>query len=350
MDQTALEAGVEVLFFTQALMPQVKEGKISGLFLANKEGVSFVESQIVIDCTGDADIAYRAGYPTEIGSNGSGSLAPVTLIWHAEDVDINALAEYLDNGGDKRFRQLIRDLSAQGTWKYPSDIMVMFPMVRDGVIMLNGQSQVNVDGTDATAISKSMILGRKWAQDHLVEVLQPHVPGFARARIRQVASRLGVRETRRIIGDYILRTRDLTEGVDFADTVALSGYHFDLAKPVKKPDGTWILEQPLHKNPEKGQSILTKTIHKGYAEIPYRSLIPQGSVNLLVAGRCVSAEDQALGPIRVMAPCFAMGQAAGTAAALAVSKKLSVKEVPYDLLRRNLMEDGAILIPDLPTG
>ena len=111
--------------------------------------------------------------------------------------------------------------------------------------MINGQAQADVDATAAYQITAALVRGRKWAEDFLEKVLRPHVPGFSKAQIRQVASRLGVRETRKIVGEFTLTVEDLVEGVDFEDTIALSGYHFDLAKTKMLSSGEKILYQPL---------------------------------------------------------------------------------------------------------
>lgn len=277
-------------------------------------------------------------------------MAPVSLIFHVEDVNIDEIAAYLNNGGDKRFRGLIRKLEAKGIWKWPKDVHIMFPMLRPGVMMINGVSQVNVDGTNAAEVTQALIRGRRWAFEYLEKVLKPHVPGFSNAAIRTIAPALGVRETRRIMGEYILTLSDLVEGRRFDDCIVYSGYHLDLDKPQKTADNKWRLVQPLHRNPESGQSIPLKKIKDNLARIPFRSLIPQGAKNLLVAGRCISVEGQALGPVRVMAPCFAMGQAAGTAAHLCLETGQTPQVLPATLLKQRLKIDGtAIDLPEMKT-
>ena len=342
-DELVLGSGIHLLYMTEVIGPKMNEGRAEGVFVFNKQGISFIAGDVIVDCTGDADVAYRSGYKTLKGSTDTEAMAPVTLVWHAENVNVDKLAVYLNQGGDKRFRSLISQLKEDGIWGWPSDIIVMFPMLQEGVIMINGQAQADVDATDAYQITAALVRGRKWAEDFLEKVLRPHVPGFSKAQIRQVASRLGVRETRKIVGEFTLTVEDLVEGVDFEDTIALSGYHFDLAKTKMLSSGEKILYQPLHQNSLAGQSSPAMTAKKGFVEIPYRCLVPKSSQNVLVAGRCISVDGQALGPVRVMAPCFAMGQAAGVAAALSAERKIGVNDISVKELQDILINQKAVL-------
>ncbi|MCK5119656.1 MAG: FAD-dependent oxidoreductase, partial [Candidatus Latescibacteria bacterium] len=151
-------------------------------------------------------------------------------------------------------------------------------------------------------------------------------PGFREARIKAVAPLMGVRETRRIVGDYTLRVDDLVGTVTFPDTIALSAYGWDL------PDPNRPSHQPMH-----GQSKSPVT------PIPYRIMVPRPVENLICPGRAVSVERDVLGPIRVMAPCMAMGEAAGLAACQAVRRGVSFREVETQRLRAALRECGAIV-------
>jgi hypothetical protein len=143
---------------------------------------------------------------------------------------------------------------------------------------------------------------------------------------------VGIRETRKIVGDYTLTDADLIEGRDFPDTVALSAYGWDLPDP-RRPS-----LQPYHKE-FWGNEV---KMRDGITRIPYRCLVPKGSRNLLVAGRCVSVKDMALGPVRVMPPCYAMGHAAGTAAALCAREGSAPKDVDVGALRKRLADCGAL--------
>jgi hypothetical protein len=156
--------------------------------------------------------------------------------------------------------------------------------------------------------------------------MREHFPGCANARVRAVAPLLGVRETRRIVGDYQLSVRDLAEGRDFPDTIGFSAYGWDLPDP-KKPSY----------NPSRGER------RRKITPVPYRTLLPRPLRNLIVAGRCLSVERHVLGPLREQAVCMAMGEAAGVAAGLALGAGRNFHTVDTDALREELRRRGAIV-------
>ena len=333
-EEIVLEAGVEILYFTTALTPRMNGKKIEGLYLVNKEGLTYVETKAVVDCTGDADIVYRAGFDTYKGDRKTGLMNAVSLVNHIENVDTEAVANYLENGGDPWFRQFVKK-TREGINKDFNDVIIMFPMVQDGVFMINGGTAFPmVDGTDPRDLTEVMIKGRKRAKYLLEDLFRPYIPGFKNARLRLTASIPGVRETRRIVGEYILTEKDVLTGKKFADTIAFSGRHFDLGRPYKRPDGTWGIRQ---------SEIHYKTIPGNKTPVPYRSLIPKESDNIIVAGRCISADGQALGPLRIMATCYATGQAAGSAAVQVVKKGIKFLEVDIEELKTTLVNNGAIM-------
>jgi hypothetical protein len=169
-----------------------------------------------------------------------------------------------------------------------------------------------------------MIRGRENVEQ-LFAVMRKHIPGFANARIKTVATSLGVRETRRIVGSYVLTVDDLREGKQFDDIIGYSAYNWDLADP-KRPS-----YNPSHgKKPEA-------------AAIPYRIMVPAPIENLVCPGRAVSVERFVLGPLRVMAPCMAMGEAAGEAAVQVVRDGVAFAAVDVAQLRGQLKVNGAII-------
>ncbi len=162
----------------------------------------------------------------------------------------------------------------------------------------------------------------------LIEILKKKIPGFENARIKAIAPALGVRETRRILGDFFLKMNDFVDGGDFPDTIAYVA-------------GTWDLPDP-HKpstNPSEGRQMGLKPI----LPIPYRIVLPRPIKNLACPGRSVSVERPILGPYRDQAPCMATGQAAGTAAALALSDGRNLDDVDFSELRDSIRSDGGIV-------
>jgi hypothetical protein len=181
------------------------------------------------------------------------------------------------------------------------------------------------DGTQVRDLTAAEIEGRAQVMA-LVDFFRTDLPGFEGASLLDTAATVGVRETRRIMGDYELTLEDLQTGRHFDDVIGLCAYPVDIHDPTGAGGGV---------APSYGTA-------NAY-EMPYRSLLPRGLENVLVAGRCVSATHEALGAIRVMPPAFAMGEAAGTAAALAVARDTSPRLVPVPELQQRLRERGAYL-------
>ncbi len=324
LDAKMATAGVEVLLLTDAIDVEVHQGRISHVVVSNKSGLAAVPSKAVIDATGDADIAARSGCRVEKGRAQDGLTTPTTLIFHVDQVDQDALADHINEHNAPRFRKKIQQLRAGGHWPFPYDIFISVQLVEKGTMMINTSRLVGIDGTDGVSKSRGMVRGRAETLQ-LMEVMRKHFPGFAGSRLKAVAPLLGVRETRRIRGAFQLTVRDLTEGRQFDDTIGLSSYGWDLPDP----------KRPSH-NPSHGRKRPT-------TPIPYRIMIPAPIENLLCPGRAVSVERAVLGPLRVAAPCFAMGEAAGEAAARVAGKGIAFGDVDVAALRESLAEHGAVL-------
>ena len=193
-----------------------------------------------------------------------------------------------------RFRELISELRSQGEWNFPYEIFISVQLHEKGTMMINTTRICDVDGTDGLSISRGMMQGRSEVNE-LMRLMRKHFPGFANARIRTVAPVLGIRETRRIVGDFIYTVDDLVAARDFPDTIGFSGYGWDLPDP-KRPS-----YQPMHGVKRK----------RPYTPIPFRCLVPRPIQNVICPGRAISVERDVLGPLREQAPCYAMGHAAG---------------------------------------
>jgi glycine/D-amino acid oxidase-like deaminating enzyme len=328
-EQLALEAGVRLRYFTSAVSPCVEGERIEGLFVHSKNGIELIKADVVVDATGDADVAFRAGCPTVKGRAEDGLMSPATLIFVVEGVDSQAFERYCRQTGDVRFREVIGELKQKGEWPFPFEIIICCEMPRRGRFFINTLRQTGIDGTDADDLTKGMIEGRQQAVE-LMDILRRVVPGFTDARMTQSAPMLGIRDTRRIAGEYEVTVEDIVQGQRYNDTIALSGAQWDMADP---------------KRPSR-QRMEGVAMPLSYVEIPYRSLLPQGIDNLIVAGRCVSSAWDALGPLRIMPACFAMGQAAGIAAAMAAELGITMRNVTVSALREHLVAQGAILTPD----
>lgn len=324
LDERAEQAGIDTLLLTQAVDSVVEQGRISHVVLLNKSGLTVVPTSAVIDATGDADIAARAGCPFVKGRDEDGLMTPTSLTFHVDNVDQDALADYIQTHRAPRFRQKIAELREAGQWDFPYEIFISVQLHEKGTMMINTTRLVGIDGTDGRSVSEGMVRGRAEIQ-RLMELMRAHFPGFAEARLKCVAPALGVRETRRIQGAYTLTVEDLAAARDFSDTIGFSAYGWDLPDPKRPSD-----------NPGHGRK-------REVTPIPYRVMLPQGVDNLICPGRAISVERPVLGPLRVMAPCMAMGEAAGQAAGQVVRDTKAFAQVDTALLRRELAEHDAVV-------
>lgn len=326
LDEKAAEAGIEVLLATQAVDVAVAGGRITHVILFNKGGLRAVPARTVVDATGDADIAARSGCETIKGRDTDHLMTPATLMFHAEGVDQDALAAYITANDSPRFRPEILKWREAGLWKMPYEIFISVQLTEKGTMMINTSRLTDVDGTDGASISRAYARGRAENRD-LLDIARKNIAGFAAARVKAVAPMLGVRETRRIRGPGMLTVKDLIEGQTFDDTVGYTAYTWDLPDP-KAPS-----LQPMHGTATK----------RSVTPIPYRVMLPQPVRNLICPGRAVNVERDVLGPLRVTAPCFAMGEAAGLAAAQVIGGKASFADVDTKALRESLVKAGAVV-------
>lgn len=343
--EALVERGVDVLFYTFFSDVVMDGDALKGIIVESKAGREVILAKAIIDCSGDADVAFRAGVPCEYG-NENGGVQPPTLMFCLGGVDTEKLrlsikeeprtyltdfipAEYF--GQNNQFivvglRSLIQQAAEDGI-TLPVERTILITGLRKGEIWVN-MSRVNgVNGTDPGSLTQGEIAGRRQIQD-IQQYLIKYVPGFEQAYFLKTAPFLGIRETRRIVGEYVLTSDDVLGCAHFDDAVAVASYPLD-----------------IH-HPEGGGCTLTWC--GDCYDIPYRSLLPQRVKNLLVAGRCISATHEAMSAIRVMAPCMAMGEAAGRAAKLAVRQGIQPAAVDVRELQRELLSKGAYLRPETP--
>ncbi len=287
------------------------------LVLATKRGPKAVTGKVFVDCTGDADVAAFAGVPTELGPPGQRQFGSMQFVM--QNVDAAAAMAAVPALGD---------LIAEHGGHLSRDGGAIIPTFRPGEFVGAMTRVRNPDGspidvTDVRQATWGELEGRRLAQE-AAEFLQAHVPGFADAFLDDTGTALGVRETRRVIGDYVLTGDDVTRSAVFDDAVAR---------------GAWPREYHVRDRTTEYEFLPAGSSY----QVPFRSLRPRGVPNLLVAGRCLSADHDALASIRVMGPSLALGEAAGTAAALAARDGVPVAEVAVDELRASLTKQGAIL-------
>jgi len=318
-DQMIREAGVKLLlhtYITGALV--TKMNVIRGVEVYNKSGRQIILGRVIIDATGDGDVAVMAGAPYEKGRKEDGLTQPMTLNFRMGGVDIDRMPSR------DQINKIFEEAKAKGEIAIPRENVLYFSTTRKGEIHFNTTRIVKVDGTKAEDLTYAEIEGRRQMVE-LIKFLKEKISGFENAYLLTSAVQIGVRETRRIIGEYMLTEEDIVKAKKFKDIIARGSYPIDIHNPTG--EGTTIKRLP------PGESY----------DIPYRCLVPKKVNNLLIAGRCISSTHEAQAAIRVIPIVIAIGQAAGTAAALAAKLNVSPRELDVQLLQETLKKQGAIL-------
>lgn len=330
-DELTTRHGAVVLF--NSLLADVEhnaDGQVGTLIVANKSGLTAYKAKTYVDATGDADLAVWAGADFEKGDE-TGDLQPATHCFTLTHVDAYA---YQHCGGIKYSPHGNAIDAIVESGKYPDipDRHACNNMVGPGAVGFNAGHIWNVDNTDPFSVSRGLMQGRKIAQAFRDACAEFFPQAFANAHLTQTASLLGIRETRRIVGDYWLTVDDFVKLRSFPDEICRNSYYIDVHHK-KTEIGT-----------EKEGASTAIRLKKGESHgIPYRCLVPSKLKNVLVAGRSISTDRDVQGSTRVMPVCLCMGEAAGLAAALAVASAGDVRAVDTDMLRKRLREEGAYL-------
>ena len=325
LEEMALESGVSLLYHTLAT-DCLAEGGDMAVVLVNKGGSTRAVARRVIDCSGDGDLAVKSGSKYQMGEEGSGLCQPATLMFTLGGVDHERLDDYLRK--DPRLVSTIR--RAQGEGKlgaFQTHVMgFWWTPERPTQLGVNFTHVAGIDGTDAWDLTRGTVEGRKQAFE-TAGFLRRYVPGMENCYIVSTASNLGIRESRRIIGDYMLTKEDLLAAREFLDSIGYGSFFIDIHN-LRGPG-----MDPKSFRPSPGFKY----------QIPYRILLPRGAENLLVAGRCASCTHEALGSLRVMPQCGVMGEAAGTAAALSIQNQTTPRDLDPAKLREALRHNGCIV-------
>lgn len=334
------ESGVEIMLYTFCSGAIMDGNKIQGVIIESKAGREAILAGIVIDCTGDADVAFRAGVPCEKG-NENGGMQPPTLMFSMENVDIKKLRQNLAENSETYFSDTIpaeyfaknphfilvglRDImqkAREDGLKLAVNRTIIITGIRDDEVWINMSRVSGVDGTDPVSLTEGEFEARKQV-DVIIRYLKGYVPGFEKAHFARMAPFLGIRETRRIAGRYKMTRDDILSCRRFDDAIAVASYPIDLHHP-------------------SGGDCTMEWSGDCY-DIPYRSMVPLNVENLLVAGRSISTTHEAMSAIRVMAPCMAMGEAAGRAAKMAFRGNVAPSEINVVKLQEELLAKGAFL-------
>lgn len=320
-EDMVLEAGAKLLYHTFVPEVIVEDGALRGVMAANKAGLKSILARMVIDTTGDADIAARAGAPFELAGSEDRPVQSLSTIFYMGNVDVERAFAI----SQAERTELMQRAFERGDYRLHRIGGSIHPTPHPGFVHANLTRIPNIDATDPFALTQAEIEGRRQTQEY-VRFLKNEHPGFEEAYLAMTANMIGVRETRRLIGEYVLTGADVVAGRQFEDAVACC------AAPIEDHhagrDTRWQYVQG-----------------DGFYQIPYRSLLPKAVDNLIVAGRCLSATHEAQASARNSAQCMAMGEAAGVAATLALEAAAQPKDVSTGTLRAALLEQGVVLDP-----
>ena len=331
MEEMVVESGARILYNVQMCDVLTENSKITGVVVSMKEGLALITARTYIDCTGDADAAYYAGAECVSGDEPDGVMQPVTLFFEVGNIDrekfVGALEEKKAKGelgipGENCWSWYIKEARKNGDWDIERNEIGNYEQPVKGRWKINTTRIAHIDATNTEQITDAVMEGRKQVQK-VMHFLQKYVPGCEDIQLLQVASTLGVRETRHIKGRYKLTAQDIMERKHFDDAVCTFAYAID-----------------IH-NSEGGGATFQQV--NGYYTIPFRCLVPTDVDNLLVAGRCISGTSEAAASYRVIPCCIATGQAAGTAAALALRAGTLPGDVDVSALQNTLREQGAVI-------
>lgn len=324
------DAGVFVYLQT-TVVDVIKEGQaLTGLVIAQHSGISVIQGKVFVDATGDGDVATYAGAPWEMGRSTDGVTQPVTLMYVLSNVDdtkaIKCFGEE-DNVqlNGERFLDFTARCCEQGLLPKNCAAVRLYATVNPGERMVNTTQANYVNPLNAKDVMKAEVELRKQI-DQITDFLRKYVPGYENCVVKYTSEHLGVRESRRIMGDYVLNIDDLRAGRRLDDVVV---HKANFTVDIHNPDGA-------------GQANGLAEVVSPY-DIPYRCLLPRNVENLIVSGRCISSTHEALASFRIMSVCTALGEAAGVAAAIAVEDNVAPRQVDVRKIQTALTEKGADL-------
>lgn len=318
LEDLVLEAGAKI--FYHALVPEVywDSDRLAGCIIASKSGLQLITAKLIIDTTGDADIIAHAGgafeKPGEVGS-----IQSCTTVFFMANVDVTKAKAF----GKKAIWEVMEKARQSGEYDLPRIEGSFHATPNPTLIEANMTRIPNIDSTDVTDISQAETTGRRQVQEYM-RFLINNIPGFENAYLVKTGCHIGVREGRRVIGDYVLTKEDVLEGRHFEDAIVRCG-------------------QPIEDHHSGSDTRWVYVKDYGIYDIPYRCLIPHQLDNVLTAGRCFSATHDAHASARSSGTAMGMGQAAGIAAAMCINTGKTVREIDVSELQDKLKKLGAPL-------
>ncbi|MCB0208824.1 MAG: FAD-dependent oxidoreductase [Anaerolineae bacterium] len=354
--QMVTEAGADLLMHSFLSDAIVEDGQVRGVVVTNKSGQQSYTAKVVVDATGDGDVAARAGAEYVLGRSGDGALQPITMMFDMGNVNTTQIKSYMDTHKDdfewtsecvplrpfsSRLQQehfvgqglnsFVKRGFESGELYLGRDSILFLTTVNPGVLHFNSTRVANIDGTKAEDLTRGEIDARKQVMS-LSRFLTKHVPGFKDAYLSDTGIQVGIRESRHILGNYVLTGEDVMHGRKFDDVTSRGYFPIDIHNVKGKSGyfdggGTW------------------GDLDDSY-DIPYRCLVPKAMDGLVIAGRTISATHEAHGSFRTQGGVMGIGQAAGTAAGLAALKGVAPRDLDVTELQQTLVEGGASIRRD----
>ncbi len=318
------DAGVKLLYHMLLVGCDKTENKITKAYFATNSGIYEIEAKVFIDTTGEAYLCDKAGFKTEIG-DADGEKQPSSMFFTIKGVDDEALQKHMETYPDLERRFYMKPI-AEGikTGEFPCHTIRLrlfkSPSEKWHVNMTQEDDPFNQH--DSEEVTNAEISQRKQIEI-MMKFLKKYIPQCKDAELVETGAEIGIREGRRILGEYTLTKADIVGATIFEDAICYCANSIDIH-----------CRDHIEYIPVEGDTVYT---------IPYRSLVVKECDNVLVAGRCLSADRVALSAVRVMPPCFAMGEAAGVAASIAVRNNIPARDVDYNEIREKLLSNGAYL-------
>lgn len=323
-DEIMEELGINLLYHTLITDVIMEKDTIKGVIIENKAGCQAILADVVVDATGDGDVAYMAGAPYKIGRDEDGKTQPLTTMFR-----IGGMPEV----GPKQIEKFAKYPKGRLEpyflfWEAPEFAyghVCVFGTPRKGEYRCEMTRSVDKNGLDPDDLTQAEIDCRRQVP-RIVEYFRREYPGAENVYLIDTASTIGVQDSRRITGEYEITMEDLLDCVEFKDAIALGCYPIDLHNPMGRGFDMRHIRKP-------GQAY----------GVPYRCLIPMRVEQLLVAGRCISADIYAESALRIASSCMAIGEAAGSAAALSLVHHTTPRKLNVDILRKKLAAQGVFL-------
>lgn len=313
------EVGVDLLYHAYIFEAKKNDGRVESITVATKSGPMELTADYFVDCTGDAQLAFLADCPYNLGRESDNLCQPMTLCFRLGNVDVEAFYRTKED-----MKQKYREAKARGELMNPREDILLFKYPIHNVMHFNTTRVVKLDPTNPEDVTKAELFARDQIRE-IIDFMKKNGDGLDDCFLMSSGAEIGVRESRMIIGDYVLTESDCRAFTKFDDSIAACNYDIDIHNPEGAGTSHYFFPE--------GE----------YYTIPYRSLIPKEATNMLVAGRCISSDHGAQASYRIMPTVCCIGEAAGVAIALASKNQISTRDIDVAELQSILKREGAYL-------